>query len=247
VIVMVLALGALTGCGSKPGSQGRQRAPVALVASDASPSFRPFVGDCARDFERVATAVAERRGDIYGAALVTGNPFGQPLIVQAHLGATPPPSIQGNDQLESAWRQRRARGLRPAFARMVATPTLRSGSPVLTALERVGSFRRQRAGTRPFWAVICSDLANVGDGMDVLKPISDSQVHSIVRRWTGPLRGLRGADLYLIGAGRLKPHSTVLPASIQQVERAIRKIAKRNGAHVRLIDTQLGLTFPLTP
>src|SRR4051812_13211252 len=86
-------LAVLAGCGLEPSSSSR--APVGLVGSDASPSFRPFVHDCARDFQKVATTVAERRGDIYGGALVTGNPFGQRLVIEKHFGASPPPSIQG--------------------------------------------------------------------------------------------------------------------------------------------------------
>jgi hypothetical protein len=243
LLVPLLLAVLIAGCGAS--SEVPQPKPVALVISDASSSFRAFAPDCVPDFETVAAAVAVRRGDLYGGAFVTGNPLGQPFTVEAHFGAPPPPSIAGNGDLEAANRKRQAAALRPALEKMVRTSTPTGGSPVFTSLLRVASFRQQRASGRPLWAVICSDLANVGDGIDVRKPISDGEVHTIVRRWSERLRGLAGTDLYVTGAGRLHRGSRSRPDSIRQVERSIRQIARRVGARVLLIDTQLGSVFPL--
>lgn len=239
LLVMVLAL-PVVGCGASDVPAASR--PVAVLVSDSSASFRTFAPDCVPDFATVARAVAERQGELYGGPLVGGDPFGQPFTIEEHFDDPPPSSIEGNDELEVAHRDRLAAALEPDFGRMVRIRA--GGSPVLTALERVARFRRDRAKDRPFWIVACTDLGGIEAGVDVRKPISDAEVRAIVARWSGRLRDLAGSDLYVIGARRVREGSAALPASITQVEKALRRIAERVGARVRLVDTQLGQTFP---
>jgi hypothetical protein len=232
----------IAGCGSgTPASK-----PMALVILDQTSSFRTFAPDCARDFVTVAEGVAERKGTLFGGPLLTGDPFSERFSVEKNFEAKVPAAIRGNGELENAYRARQAQQLRGAFVAMSRTQATVGGSPVLQTLARASSFRTQRARQHPFWLVVCSDLANVGDGLDVRQEIDDAAVQRATNAWAPRLRGLRGADLYFIGAGRLRSGSRSRPDSIQQVERILRDIAARVGANVRLIDTQLGDTFPIT-
>jgi hypothetical protein len=236
VAAVTLTLGA---CGSPSGPK-----PVALLIADQTSSFKQFAPDCARDFVTVAEAVAERRGHLYAGPLLTGDPFSQRFSVEQDFDAKVPSAIQGNGELEDAYRRRQADKLKGEFTGMARTRARVGGSPVLATLARAASFKEQRARNRPFWLVVCSDLANVGDGLDVRQEIDDATVRRTVKAWTPRLRGLEGADLYFIGAARLKKGSLSKPESIRQIERILRGIADRVGANVRLIDTQLGENFP---
>ncbi len=241
VLVAAVAL-VLSACGGGSSSTSN---PVALAILDETSSFRSFAPDCVHDFVTVAKAVAERRGHLYAGPLLSGDPFSQRFSVEANFDAKVPSAIQGNGELESAYRRRQAENLAAPLSRMARSRATVGGSPVLATLARASSFRQQRARDRPFWLVVCSDLANVGDGLDVRRVINGAAVDRAIRTWAPRLRGLRGADLYFIGAGRVRPGSKTQPESIRQVERILNGIAERDGAHVRLIDTQLGETFPI--
>lgn len=243
VALAICALGvALSGCG---GDAGKGRA-FALTIRDRSTSFAQFSADCVPDFMRVAAAVAERSGDLYGGAFLGKDPFGASVTVEAHFNEAVPPEIAGNGDLELAHRRRQAAKLRPQFDELVRLPVA-GGSPVLLTLERAAHFTAQRARkATPVWIVVCSDLANVGDGLDVRRPISDAAVRRSIGRWAPRLRGLRGAELYFIGAGRRAPDADSLASSIRQVERVIAGAARRVGARVRLVDTSLGTRFPMS-
>lgn len=243
-VAVALALGALMilfGCENDPETSGA----FALTIRDRSTSFAQFSADCVPDFMQVAMAVAERSGDLYGGALLGADPFGAAISIEAHFDESPPPAIAGNERLEREFRRRRAASLRSRFDALARLPVV-GGSPVLRTLERAARFTDQRAeGAHPVWIVVCSDLANVGSGLDVRRPITNSQVHAAIDRWTPRLGGLRGADLYFVGAGRRAPGADSLPASIRQVERVVAEVASRVGARVRLMDTRLGQRFPL--
>jgi hypothetical protein len=235
----------LAACGGGSGGGKAQTKPVALAIIDNTSSFDKFAAGCTTDFLTVAQGVAARRGHLYAGALLTGDPFSQTFTVDTDFNRGAPSAIQGNADLEASYRKRQAERLRPAFKRMAKTKAAVGGSPVFTTLERASTFRTQRAQGLPFWLVVCSDLADVGDGLDVRKPISNADVAHAVKRFTPQLEGLKGADLYFISAGRLEPGSTVRPESIRQIERVLREVARKVGANLRLIDTQLGTTFPL--
>lgn len=240
-VVLLLAL-AVAACGD---DQPKASKPVALAIVDDTSSFDEFAPACARDFVSVAKAVAVREGHLYAGALLTGDPYRQTFAVEADFGEPVPAAIDGNSELEDAYRRRKAEGLASAFERMTRTEPAVGGSPVLSTLERASRFRRDRAPGSAFWLVVCSDLASIGDGLDVRRPIDGAVVSRTVKEWTGRLSGLSGADLYFIGAGRLRPGSAAQPEAIRQVERILHDLADRVGAEVRLVDTQLGQTFPL--
>lgn len=239
VAALLLAL-LSTGCGSETRPK-----PVALAILDETSSFRPFSPACVQDFLTVARGVASRRGHLYAGPLLTGDPYSERFSVDRDFDAPAPASIEGNNELERAYRARLANRLRGPLEAMTHSRPAIGGSPVLATLARASSFRQQRATNHEFWLVTCSDLANIGDGLDARQPINDTNIDRIVRRWAPRLKGLKGADLYFIGAGRLRPGSAARPDSVRQVERIIRALARAVGAHVRLVDTQLGQTFPL--
>jgi hypothetical protein len=220
---------------------------VALEVLDETSSFRPFRSDCVPDFLTVAGTVAERGGDLYAGALLTGDPFGKRFLIEEHFAKSVPAAIKGNDELARNYRRRRARALTPRFDQLTTSVPDTPGSPILDTLARVARFKQERVPPgSPFWLVMCSDLANVGNGLDARKPISDQMVDRAAAAWAGPLSGLRGTDFYFIGAGR-RSEADIRPDSVRQVERLLIRLAadQRVGAHVRLIDTQLGQVFPL--
>ena len=231
----------LVGCGDETAPAK----PVALAIVDDTSSFDEFAPECARDFLTVARTVATREGHLYAGPLLTGDPYGQKFAVDANFDEPVPAAIEGNDDLEEAYRKRRAERLASAFEQMARAEPEVGGSPVLSTLERASRFRRDRASGTAFWLVVCSDLANIGDGLDVRRPIDDAAVTRAITQWTSRLSDLKNADLYFVGAGRLRPGSAARPDAIRQIERILYGIAERVGARVRLIDTQLGQTFPI--
>lgn len=108
---------------------------------------------------------------------------------------------------------------------------LRGGSPLFSALEDSATVLADghlpRTTSRR--VVLFSDAAIVGDGIDARRRVTPAEANAVIARFSPRLAGLRGAKIWIIGAGS---GTNIDRRTFVTIRRIIERLATKVGAQL---------------
>lgn len=201
LIAVLCATWAVSGCGStsnppttKADRQLETR-PLDLLLPDCSPSFRAALPGFRDATQRIVLDSASRSRTLWMACF-DGSPLRSvdfdPKVDFADLTD----SVSGSETLAARFTEARALGtLKNIEKAIAATENQVKGSGQLEALEMAA--KTPDTG-RVF--LVTDLLSHEADGLN-LATVSKVDIQQTVKRWLPRLRGLRGVQVFVIGAG----------------------------------------------
>lgn len=234
----------VAGAAAALAGRGEERPPplVSVLTDDVSDSFDSIAKECVDDQIQVATATALSRGELFGG-VNDGAPLSRGWDIQRNFEAELPETLNGNAGLQNGWLRRRAQSLRPELEKLAQAVARHPGSPVLEGLERIALFRAQQFPKARFHVVLCTDLAVIGEGIDIRKPVEQWDVERTLDIYSKRLKGLTGARVFLIGVGKVE-RGYFPPDRLRAVISFVEKLLRRVDAQLVVADTDLGSAFP---
>lgn len=234
---------------------------VLVLPGDAEPTPREPVAlvqyvDCSPSMVDVLRSLGDEAHDI---ALSAGTP-GSRMLAGTFAGSTARTAERWQVRTEydldldaTGGNERKARELLEIDARKEARRVKAllgcpdgsvPGSPLLSALEAAGIAFDDAALERGVdrHVVLYSDGAIVGDGLDVRRGITATDVRAAVRDWPPRLFGLRGASVWVIGAD--SGHRGISRETMRRVRAVMERVLAGAGARLEAFGPDAG-SYPV--